>query len=258
MGHRPRGLQRRPAMRGRTSATTRRARGRTAGARTASPASPTTKQRLCFALALWNGRDPILKERLFGLTNAEGNHGEDVKEYYFYVDNVPTHSYQRWLYKYPHAAFPYEDLVDTNRSRSTHDMEYELVDTGVFDDGHYFDVEVEYVKIEPEDLLCRITVHNRSTDARLAAGASSSLVSQHVVVAAEQLEAPPVRTGRIGARREGRARRARGALPLCRARRRAALLRERVEQRSVSGGWTAAPRFRRTASTITSSTRARR
>ncbi len=122
------------------------------------------QQRLCFAIALWNERDPILKERLFGLTNAEGNHGEDVKEYYFYVDNVPTHSYQRWLYKYPHAAFPYEDLVLTNRSRSKHDTEYELIDTGVFDDGHYFDVEVEYAKLEPEDLLCRITVHNRSTE----------------------------------------------------------------------------------------------
>ena len=122
------------------------------------------QQRLCFAIALWNERDPILKERLFGLTNAEGNHGEDVKEYYFYVDNVPTHSYQRWLYKYPHAAFPYEDLVLTNRSRSKRDTEYELVDTGVFDEGKYFDVEVEYAKIEPEDLLCRITIHNRSTE----------------------------------------------------------------------------------------------
>ena len=123
------------------------------------------KQLLCFALALWNGRDPILKERLFGLTNAEGNHGEDVKEYYFYVDNVPTHSYQRYLYKYPHEAFPYDDLVSTNKSRSRHDMEYELIDTGVFDDGHYFDVEVEHIKVEPEDLITRITVHNRSTDA---------------------------------------------------------------------------------------------
>ncbi len=123
------------------------------------------KQLLCFALALWNGRDPILKERLFGLTNAEGNHGEDVKEYYFYVDNVPTHSYQRWLYKYPHAEFPYANLVDTNRSRSRHEMEYELVDTGVFDDNRYFDVEVEYIKVDPEDILCRIVVHNRSTDA---------------------------------------------------------------------------------------------
>ncbi len=120
------------------------------------------KQRLCLALALWNERDPILKERLFGLTNAEGNHGEDVKEYYFYVDNLPTHSYQRYLYKYPQAEFPYADLVAVNRARSRHEFEYELVDTGVFDDGRYFDVEVEYAKAAPEDILCRVTVHNRS------------------------------------------------------------------------------------------------
>src|SRR5215469_9939284 len=91
------------------------------------------KQRLCLAVALWNERDPILKERLFGLTNAEGNHGEDVKEYYFYVDNLPTHSYQRYLYKYPQAEFPYAELVAANRARSRHDLEYELLDTGVFD-----------------------------------------------------------------------------------------------------------------------------
>ncbi len=122
------------------------------------------KQRLCLALALWNERDPILKERLFGLTNAEGNHGEDVKEYYFYVDNLPTHSYQRYLYKYPQAEFPYADLVAVNRARSRHELEYELADTGVFDDGRYFDVEVEHAKAGPEDILCRITVHNRSAD----------------------------------------------------------------------------------------------
>jgi hypothetical protein len=120
------------------------------------------KQRLCLALALWNERDPILKERLFGLTNAEGNHGEDVKEYYFYVDNLPTHSYQRYLYKYPQAEFPYADLVAVNRARSRHELEYELIDTGIFDDGRYFDVEVEYAKAAPEDVLCRVTVHNRS------------------------------------------------------------------------------------------------
>ena len=126
------------------------------------------KQRLCLALALWNERDPILKERLFGLTNSEGNHGEDVKEYYFYVDNLPTHSYQRWLYKYPQAEFPYNDLVAVNRARSRHELEYELVDTGIFDEGRYFDVEVEYAKATPEDTICRITVHNRSSrDARV-------------------------------------------------------------------------------------------
>ena len=122
------------------------------------------KQRLCLALALWNERDPILKERLFGLTNAEGNHGEDVKECYFYVDNLPTHSYQRYLYKYPQAEFPYNDLVPAvNQARSRHEFEYELIDTGVFDDGRYFDVEVEHAKACPEDIFCRITVHNRSS-----------------------------------------------------------------------------------------------
>ena len=95
------------------------------------------KQRLCLALALWNERDPILKERLFGLTNSEGNHGEDVKEYYFYVDNLPTHSYQRYLYKYPQAEYPYNELLSVNRARSRHELEYELIDTGVFDDGRY-------------------------------------------------------------------------------------------------------------------------
>ncbi len=122
------------------------------------------QQRLCLSLALWNEHDPILKERLFGLTNSEGNHGEDVKEYYFYVDNVPSHSYQRWQYKYPQAAFPYDDLVTTNRARSRHEMEYELLDTGVFADDRYFDVEVEHAKASPDDLLCRITVHNRGAD----------------------------------------------------------------------------------------------
>src|SRR3984885_6894893 len=123
------------------------------------------KQRLCLALALWNEQDPILKERLFGLTNAEGNHGEDVKEYYFYVDNLPTHSYQRWLYKYPQAEFPYNDLVAVNRARSRDEFEYELIDTGIFDEDRYFDVEVEHAKAGPEDIVCRITVHNRSARA---------------------------------------------------------------------------------------------
>jgi hypothetical protein len=122
-------------------------------------------QVLCFALALWNGRDPILKERLFGLANSEGNHGEDVKEYYFYLDSTPTHSYMKYLYKYPQAAFPYGDLVDTNRARGKHEPEYELLDTGVFDGGRYFDVFVEYAKAAPEDVLLRITVHNRGAEA---------------------------------------------------------------------------------------------
>jgi len=122
------------------------------------------KQHLCFALALWNGKDPILKERLFGLTNSEGNHGEDVKEYYFYLDSTPTHSYMKYLYKYPQAAFPYADLVETNRRRSKNDMEYELLDTGVFNEDRYFDVFVEYAKDGPEDILVRITAANRGPD----------------------------------------------------------------------------------------------
>ncbi|MGH7331421.1 MAG: MGH1-like glycoside hydrolase domain-containing protein, partial [Candidatus Rokuibacteriota bacterium] len=119
------------------------------------------RQRLCFALALWNGQDPILKERLFGLTNSEGNHGEDVKEYYFYLDSTPTHSSMKYLYKYPQVAYPYADLVETNRRRTRDEMEYELLDTGVFKDDRYFDVFVEYAKGGPEDILVRITAVNR-------------------------------------------------------------------------------------------------
>lgn len=125
------------------------------------------KQRLCFALALWNGADPILKERLFGLTNSEGNHGEDVKEYYFYRDNTPTHSHMRMLYKYPHRAFPYGDLVAENARRKATDPrapEYELIDTGIFDEDRYFDVEIAYAKAGPADILARITVTNRGPD----------------------------------------------------------------------------------------------
>ena len=123
------------------------------------------KQRLCFALALWNGKDPILKERLFGLTNSEGNHGEDVKEYYFYLDSTPTHSYMKYLYKYPQAAYPYNDLVETNRRRSRYDLEYELLDTGIFEGNRYFDVFVEYAKGGPEDILVQITAANRGPEA---------------------------------------------------------------------------------------------
>jgi hypothetical protein len=107
---------------------------------------------LCFALALWNGNDPILKERLFGLTNSEGNHGEAVKEYYFYLDSTPTHFYMKYLYKYPQAAYPYDNLVQTNRSRSKEELAYELLDTGVFDEDRYLDIFVEYAKGEPEDI----------------------------------------------------------------------------------------------------------
>ncbi len=121
-------------------------------------------QVLCFAVALWNGNDPILKERLFGLTNGEGNHGEDVKEYYFYLDSTPTHSYMKYLYKYPQAAYPYDDLIKTNGQRNRHDLEYELLDTGVFDGDRYFDVFVEYAKDTPDDIPIQIQVVNRGPE----------------------------------------------------------------------------------------------
>jgi len=121
-------------------------------------------QLICFAVALWNGRDPILKERLFGLTGNEGNHGEDVKEYYYYLDSTPTHSYMKYLYKYPQAPFPYTQLVEENRRRGRRDPEFELIDTGVFDDNRYFDVFVEYAKASPEDLCIRIQVVNRGPE----------------------------------------------------------------------------------------------
>ncbi len=122
------------------------------------------RQLLCLSLALWNGNDPILKERLFGLTNSQGNHGEDVKELYYFVDATPSHAYQRMLYKLPQAAFPYKRLIEENARRGVHDREFELIDTGLFDEGRYFDVEVEYAKLAPHDILMRITVHNRGPD----------------------------------------------------------------------------------------------
>src|SRR5271167_3642915 len=122
------------------------------------------KQLLCFSVGLWNGNDAILKERLFGLTNSESNHGEDVNEYYFYLDSTPTHSYMKYLYKYPHAAFPYENLVATSKGRNRGDMEYELLDTGVFNSDRYFDVFVEYAKQTPEDILIQISVCNRGPE----------------------------------------------------------------------------------------------
>jgi hypothetical protein len=123
------------------------------------------QQRLCFALGLWNERDPILKERAFGLTNSEGNHGEDVKEYYFYVDSTPTHSYMKYLYKYPQREFPYRDLVETNRGRTKQELEYELLDTGAFEGDRYFDVLLEYAKEGPEEILIKVSVHNRGNEA---------------------------------------------------------------------------------------------
>src|SRR5438094_31141 len=122
------------------------------------------RQLICFALALWNGRDPILKERIFGLTGSEGNHGEDVKEYYFYLDSTPTHSYMKFLYKYPQAEFPYARLVEENRKRGRDGFELELIDTGIFNDNRYFDVFVEYAKASAEDICVRITAHNRGPE----------------------------------------------------------------------------------------------
>src|SRR4051794_12029687 len=122
------------------------------------------RQRLCLALALWNGADPILKERMFGLTNGEGNHGEDVKEYWFYLDSTPTHSYLKCQYKYPQRAFPYWDLVSTNARRGKHEAEYELLDTGVFAEDRYFDIVVEYAKAAHDDILMRVTAYNRGPD----------------------------------------------------------------------------------------------
>jgi hypothetical protein len=121
-------------------------------------------ERLCFSVAFWNGKDPILKERLFGLTGNEGNHGEDVKEYYYFLDNTPSHAYMKCLYKYPQAAYPYNDLVWTNRKRSRKESEYELIDTGIFDDDRYFDVFVEYAKETPEDISIKITVYNHGPE----------------------------------------------------------------------------------------------
>jgi len=121
-------------------------------------------QILCFGLALWNGRDPILKERLFGLTSQEGNRGEDVKEYYFYLDNTPSHSYMKMLYKYPQAEFPYSELVEENRLRGGSGPEYELIDTGVFDADRYFDVFVEFAKVDAEDICIKIEAFNRGPD----------------------------------------------------------------------------------------------
>ncbi|MGH7555030.1 MAG: MGH1-like glycoside hydrolase domain-containing protein, partial [Longimicrobiales bacterium] len=122
------------------------------------------QQQLCFALAFWNGADPILKERLFGLTNSEGNHGEDCKEYYYYLDATPTYSYLKFLYKYPQRAYPYEELVRTTRQRSRRDREYELIDTGIFADDRYFDIVVEYAKDSPEELVMQISVFNRGPE----------------------------------------------------------------------------------------------
>jgi hypothetical protein len=122
-------------------------------------------QILCLAFAFWNENDPFLKERLYGVVPSEGNHGEDVKEYYFYLDNLPSHAYMKWLYKYPQRTFPYERLVQENQSRRGEGPEFELLDTGIFDDDRYFDIEVEYAKESAEDIVMRVRAHNRGPDA---------------------------------------------------------------------------------------------
>ena len=137
------------------------------------------------------GKDPILKERLFGLTNSEANHGEDVKEYYFYLDSTPTHSYMKYLYKYPQAAYPYGDLIETNKRRTRNEMEYELLDTGVFNEDRYFDVFVEYAKQSPEDLLIQISVSNRGPEAAAIARPPDPVVSQHLDMVARYAQAYP-------------------------------------------------------------------
>ena len=145
-------------------------------------------QVLCLRLALWNGKDPIIKERLFGLTNSEGNHGEDVKEYYFYLDSTPTHSYMKYLYKYPQAAYPYFDLVQTNQRRNRHEIEYELLDTGIFDQDRYFDVFIEYAKASPG----RHPRQDHSLQPRKGVGSpprpADAMVPQHLVLGRKRLE----------------------------------------------------------------------
>ena len=149
--------------------------------------------------ALWNGRDPILKERLFGLTNDQGNHGEDVKELYYYLDGTPTHSYMRMLYKYPQAAFPYDELVRENARRSQADPEFELIDTGVFAENRYFDVVTEYAKAAPDDILMRITVDQPRAGRGDAAPAAASAGAQHLVVDRQSAPSAAAARGRRGA-----------------------------------------------------------
>ena len=202
--------------------------------------SPTTNQRLCFALALWNGKDPILKERLFGLTNSEGNHGEDVKEYYFYLDSTPTHSYMKYLYKYPQAAYPYEDLVETNRRRTRDEMEYELLDTGVFNDDRYFDVFVEYAKAGAGRHPGADHGHQPRAGGRRAASPADPLVPQRLGVVdcrdqpgSEKPNLRQIETAVGHERGRGAAFAGAAVHPVLRRRRAAALHRERDQQRAA-------------------------
>ena len=165
------------------------------------------QQHLCLALALWNDADPILKERFFGLTNAEGNHGEDVKEYYFHLDSTPTHSYMRMLYKYPQAAYPYEDLVAPTGRAPAPSSSTSCSTPGVFDEDRYFDVEVEYAKADPDDLLAAVTVTNRGPDEAPLARAAERLVPQHLGLGAH------AGRGAAGPGRRRRRARSRSATP---------------------------------------------
>ena len=133
-------------------------------------------QLICFSLALWNKKDPIIKENFFGLTNNQGNHGEDVKEYYYYLDNTPTHSYMKMLYKYPQSAFPYSSLLKENKKRTKADPEFELIDTGIFNEDKYFDLFIEYAKNTEEDILIKITAHNRGKEKSSYKHSSPNLV----------------------------------------------------------------------------------
>ena len=186
------------APRGTTSPTITPARVPTAGARTASAGSATAGSTCASRIALWNGNDPILKERLFGLTNAEGNHGEDVKEYWWPLDSTPTHSWMRWLYKYPQRAFPYDDLVDENRGAAVDLAEYELVDTGVFDDDRYFDVEFTYAKVSPDDICIVIEARtvvptpHRCTSCRRCGSATPGRGDATTAIPGSQLEATTI------------------------------------------------------------------
>ena len=214
------------------------------------------QQRLCFALALWNGKDPILKERLFGLTNSEGNHGEDVKEYYFYLDSTPTHSYMKYLYKYPQAAFPYDDLVETSRGRSRHEFEYELLDTGVFDRGSLLRrvrrIRQGVAGGHP-DSDHRPQPRARSRPSCTCCRRCGSATRGR---GAEQCRRPHLRR-RIGRRRRSpswQSTRSGRALPLLRRRRRAAVHGERDQHAAHLRRPQPQRRTSRTASTTTSST----
>ncbi len=188
-------------------------------------------QNWCLSLGLWNGVDPILKERMFGLAGPQGNHGEDVKEYWWYLDGTPTHSWNTWRYHYPQREFPYGDLVAENARRGKLEPEYELVDTGIFDDDRYWVVTVDYAKAAPRDLLMRITVENAGPDEATLACAADALVPQHLVVGVRRPPETDPAAGRQPDRRQPLEVRAAGA-----GRRRrpgAVVLRERDQQRTA-------------------------